>query len=161
MTLVTTPTATVAENDHGDKYHGYNGDFQGSLFNAVHHLSSQSSAETVALIAQFGLLNSQVVERAFDAQVAVEKVGAANQLATEKIGAANQLAIEKIGAAAALQASTNHSEVLREMLKCCCEQKELIRAEADLTRALIRDNELARVRLELADAKLAAALAKK
>lgn len=170
MTVISTPTATVSDSTqqagYGNQNYGFNGygfsDPQnGDMFNAIHHISSQSAAEQAVLLSQLSMLNGQIVERGFDMLVAVEKVGAANQLATEKIGAATALAIEKTAAAAALTAANNHAEILREMLKCCCETRELIRAEADVTRALIRDNELASVRQELADAKLAALLAKK
>lgn len=68
----------------------------------------------------------------------------------EKNVAATNLAIEKSAAAATLLATQNHAEALRQAAECCCELKELIRAENGQTRELIRDSETQRLRDALA-----------
>lgn len=107
--------------------------------------------------------------------VAIEKTSAANQLATnvgsqavlnlvlqqsnaasvqaEKIAAANQLTTEKIGAAAALLAVQNQAAALAQAAECCCELKELIRADGEKTRDLVAGINAANLATQLVDAK--------
>lgn len=80
--------------------------------------------------------------------VAIEKIGAATNLAIEKIGAAQILATEKTSAALALQASQNHQTLSAQMAECCCEIKEKIAADGQLTRDLINSIESDRLRTE-------------
>ncbi len=64
-------------------------------------------------------------------------------------------------AAIQLEACKNNSAVLAAIAECCCEQKELTRAEASATRELILSQNASSLATQLADAKLTIALAKK
>lgn len=52
-----------------------------------------------------------------------------------------------------LQAAQNASDIARQVAECCCEMKELVRAENGATRDLLATQEQARLRDALADAK--------
>lgn len=92
--------------------------------------------------------------------VAIERNGAANSLATEKTAAATALAIEKTAAASALEGHKNTATLAAQLAECCCEIKELVRAEACTTRELINSVEAGRIRDQLADAKQELLIAK-
>lgn len=101
-----------------------------------------------------GRFESQALNTAITAvNVAVEKTSAAAQLTIEKTASASQLAVEKLGSASQLFAAQNHAAALAQAAACCCEIKELVRAENGQTRDLINSVEANRVRAELADAK--------
>lgn len=120
---------------------------------ATQTLSAQSGNETFGLSRQLGHIESNILnnlnQRIFDTNVNIEKTAAATQLA-----------IERTAAAAALAHCQNTAALQAAIAECCCEVKELIRAEADKTRETVRDIELHRTQTELADLKMAALLAK-
>ncbi len=60
---------------------------------------------------------------------------------------------EKIAAAAQLTAFQNQAALSKQLAECCCEQKELIRAQADETRSLVRQLDNDRTARELQDTK--------
>lgn len=120
------------------------------------------------------------IEAAHATDIAVEKNGAANELATEKTAAATQLANSlafsntqnllisgfKDGrydaavnaAASALAAATNTAAIQASLAECCCEIKEKITSDGQITRDRIDEiNDLQQaVRLQVANAELIA-----
>ncbi len=78
--------------------------------------------------------NRDLIDRVRNAELAVEKVGAANILAVEKIGAANLLALKD----------------------CCCEIKEHVMEEGAKTRELVSqiDRERLQARLAVLEARI-------
>lgn len=120
---------------------------------ATQTLSAQSGNETFGLSRQLGHIESNILnnlnQRIFDTNVNIEKTAAATNLA-----------IERTAAAAALAHCQNAAALQAAIAACCCDVKELIRAEADKTRETVRDIELHRTQTELADLKMAALLAK-
>jgi hypothetical protein len=95
--------------------------------------------------------------------LAIEKTAAAAMLSAEKIGAASQLGVlvaasqaqllaTQNASAAALTAAQNHAAALAQAAACCCELKELIRAENGQTRDLINANTVQGLRDALAAA---------
>lgn len=71
------------------------------------------------------------------------------QVAIERVGRSAELATEKTAAAAMLLAAQDTAALQAAIAACCCEQKELTRAEGEATRALIREQEAARLRDEV------------
>lgn len=118
----------------------------------------------------------------YDTLLSVEKTAAAGQNATQRVGDSVLVAIERSRAEVALSgqinaakiellaaqnfarvellASQNFSATQAALAECCCELKELVKAEASAGRELARDIEARQVRDELQDAKLALALSK-
>lgn len=101
-------------------------------------------------------LTSDIITHSKSVELAVEKTAAATALAVEKTSAASALASALN--TAAVQAAIVQSA--REAAECCCELKALILSNGEVTRALIRDHESARLAIQLSDAKTELALLK-
>ncbi len=106
-------------------------------------------------------------------EIAVEKTGAATSLAIEKIGSAGILENQKNAFALALQANlidsrrdnatgfaanalahaTNTAAIQAAIAHCCCELKEAIHMDGNMTRALINSKDALDKAVELVDAK--------
>lgn len=156
------------------------------IFHA-HHLTHGISEVRADLCKAAGDTHVAIEKIGAANALATEKIGASNLLATEKIGAASILAAEKIGAASLLAvertasenrvtvertANANHlatveaehrtaltlADMRAEAAKCCCEIKELVRAENGATRELVNrlDSDNAKVALQNATAELLA-----
>lgn len=124
----------------------------GQRFEAEH--LRDSSHDNHVAIEKVGMTGQITTEKIGAATaLAVEKIGAASILAVEKIGSANQLQASQNFAALQLQASQNAAALAKDMAECCCEIKELIRAEGAATREQARSIEAARHAVELVDAK--------
>lgn len=171
-----TGTPAVVGFTNGDHRGRYDGEYGFNDIFHAHHLTHGISE-----------VRTDICKAARDTDVAIEKTGAANSLATEKIGAATAIAIEKIGAASLLavertsnenhlaivqSSNENHLAIVEskhatamtladmraDAAKCCCEIKELVRAEGCTTRELVNrlDSDNAKVALQNATAELLA-----
>jgi len=88
-----------------------------------------------------------------DTALAVQTTAAAGLLEATKNAAAAALAAATNAAAAALTACTNTAAIQAAIAECCCEQKELIKSEANATRDLINSLNTQTLQRELSDAK--------
>lgn len=98
-------------------------------------------------------ITSDIHKNARDIEVNVEKSGRATELATEKTAAALGLQAATGFSAVALAHATNTAAIQMAIAECCCETKELIRAEAGATRDLINSIEKDRLTAALSAAK--------
>lgn len=86
-------------------------------------------------------------------QLEAAKNAAASALAQCTNTASILLDSTKNAAASALAASVNTAAILAAQEKCCCELKELVRADGDKTRDLVQSIDRERASRELVDAK--------
>lgn len=84
-------------------------------------------------------ITTDIHQNARDIEVNVEKSGRANELATEKTAAATALAL-----------ATNTAAILAAQATCCCEIKELVRADGQATRDLINSLNTQNLQAQLA-----------
>jgi len=134
---IVTATSAVSGFTHGGR--GYD-------FNDIFHSTRVADG--------FHSLSSDVSNAAKSTELATEKTAAAINLAIEKTAAASALMAVQIESRQALYAADSRAEAA----KCCCEIKELVRAEACATRELISriDSDNAKVALQSATAELLA-----
>ncbi len=172
MTEIVTGTPAVVGFTSGDR-HGY-GDHGWTGKDAMFASSIDAGERTRDVLFGQRFEGSNLLTAIVANGVAIERNGRSAELATEKIGAANileasrnaaaiNLAIEKTSAASILEASKNaaaaqlfaaqnHAAALAQAAACCCELKELIRAEGGQTRDLINANTVQNLRDALAAA---------
>lgn len=147
METVVTPNqaSTVVTGGKGDYGHGhyYPRGLEGKDVAAINEMFTLQTLRGVT---------TDIHQNARDIEVNVEKSGRATELAVEKTGAANQLAVALASREAALAAATNTAAILAAQAECCCEIKELIRAENTATRDLINANTVTALRDKVAAA---------
>jgi len=97
-----------------------------------------------------GALGVQNEKTSAASLLAVEKTAAATLLAISVSNAATNLAIEKVAAAAELSAERNRNAITMQLAECCCELKELVRAEGGATREKMDTNRIRELELALA-----------
>lgn len=140
-TVVTpNPTSTVvtSESDR-HRHHGHDG----LTGKDAAFLNSQFTLES------FRALTDTVNRNARDIEVNVEKSGRAGELATERSAAENRMFILQGQKEAALAAATNTAAILAAQAECCCEIKELVRADGQATRDLINSVNMQNLRDQL------------
>lgn len=161
------PNGFVVQDDNRH-WHGFNGPTTAQFF--------ASQAEAVEAITERGVAAELAVEKTSAAtQVNIEKAAAAGILATnvssqqiqnfqlqfanaasvqaQTFFSATNLAIEKTAAAAQLSAVQNQAAALAQAAECCCELKELIRADGEKTRDLVSSIQASNLAVQLADTK--------
>lgn len=179
ITPETLPLDTTTTNGHQHHFHSdhnvrdYHPDFshtKDSVHRVDTHVLEQGSATRQALCHAESNLVNNINKGNYDTTLAIDKNGSAGQIATQRVGDSVLVAIERsraeitlssqvIGAKQELLAAQNAASIAAALAACCCELKELARAEGSASRELARDIEARQVRDELQDAKLKAALA--
>lgn len=139
---VVTPNQASTVVTSGKSDYGYHGrGLEGKDVAAINEMFTLQALRNVT---------TDIHQTARDIEVNVEKSGRAAELATEKTAAATQLLAVQNAAAVALAQATNTAAILAAQAECCCELKELIRAENGATRDLINTNSMAALRDALA-----------
>jgi hypothetical protein len=87
------------------------------------------------------------------AELATEKTGAAGMLSAEKTASASILFAAQNAAATALASAVTTAAIQAAIAACCCETKELVRAENGQTRDLINNLQDLNLAVQLADQK--------
>lgn len=100
-----------------------------------------------------GALGVAIEKTAASTNLAIEKTAAATNLAIEKTAAAGMLLAVQNAGASALTAAQNHALALAQAAECCCEIKELVRADGEKTRDLVSSINAANLATQLVDAK--------
>lgn len=164
--LPNVPAYVQIDRGHGHGHGGYN---RGVSEKDRLHLDSDF------LGAAIRDLDVAIERTGRSAELATEKIGAAGVLASEKHAAAIQLSTRldfsntqnllisgfKDGrydaavntAAIQTSAAENACKIQTQLAECCCEIKELVRAEAGVTRELVRSIDADRLADKLSDAK--------
>lgn len=122
----------------------------GHLSASIEKNACEGQATTVAQSQQ---LQNLMIQQANLASVQAQTFFAATNLAIEKTAAAQVLEATKNAAASTLLAVQNHAAAMAAAAECCCELKELIRADGDKTRDLVTRYNADSLAIQLADAK--------
>jgi len=145
------PGVVVTDSNHKNDGYGYG---YGGYNQYDRGLSGKDAAfiNELATLETLRDLTSEVHQNAKSTDVAVERNGRSAELATEKTAAAVNVALVQGFKDSRYDAAVNTAAVQAAIAACCCEVKELVRAQAADTQLLIRTIESDRVRDQLATA---------